>query len=132
MNRPKKEAFGIVRAQLIVLLLFLPVACFWSTPWGISLFVGGLIAWVPSVLLYRLLFKYFGAQYAQEFIRAFYLGQFLKFLLTVTGFIVVFAWTNWQPLPVMFGFIGVQSVFWLALIPARKRKCFERGRGGRI
>jgi ATP synthase protein I len=124
VNRPKKEAYRIVKAQLIVLLFFLVIACFGDALWGISLIVGGGIAWAPNLLLYRLLFKYFGAQYAKEFIRAFYLGQFFKFLLTVAGFTMVFAWTNWQPLPVILGFIGVQSVFWVALFLTKKRKCF--------
>lgn len=100
------------------------IACFGNSTRGLSLFVGGGIAWLPNVLLYWLLFKYFGTQNAQAFMKVFYFGQFLKFVLTMAGFIIVFAWTDWQPLLVLLGFMSVQSVFGLALL--------GWGRGGRI
>ena len=81
----------ITLAQLATLtLLCLPMLAYDQVlAW--SLAAGGLIAIIPQAYFARLAFRWRGAKSARAVARSSYAGEIGKFLLSITGFAVVFA-----------------------------------------
>lgn len=88
-----------------------------------SWFVGGLVCILPSLILYRRVFAQFGASKAKAIVKAFYLGEALKFILTGVGFVAAFQIPWLQPLWLFLGFLAAQAAFWLSpIIISLRRK----------
>ncbi|WP_131781950.1 F0F1 ATP synthase subunit I [Legionella gresilensis] len=79
-----------------------------------SAFLGGLVAFLPSVIFARKLFKYQGARAARQIVRSFYLGEFLKIISSIVLFTLVFIFFEVTPLAFFLTYIVVVMTHWFA------------------
>lgn len=107
----------IIRWQLIVIVVCGTVAYMtggWKT--AISASAGGLIAFIPNAF-FALRFGFFDAtRGARDIVRAFYVGESLKLVLTGVLFFLAFQFRDLEFLPLFSGFIVALGVFWIALL----------------
>lgn len=80
---------------------------------GISAILGGAISIVPEIVFILIYFKRTYARAARQVVTAFYLGEALKWLLTLVLFTVSFLWSKLNALPLFTTFIATQCAFWL-------------------
>jgi ATP synthase protein I len=86
-----------------------------SANMAISSIMGGLTAFLPNLYFaYRM--SLVKKKTAKEIVRSFYSGESRKILMTFALFALAFQLPDVQFFPLMFCFISVLSVFWLALI----------------
>ena len=82
-----------------------------------SLLTGGLICAIPNAYFSVKAFRYRGARAAKKIVRAFYVGEGIKILLTCAGFALAFVFVEPLSTPALFsGFIIVYSTGLTALI----------------
>ncbi len=120
----RQSAFQIIFAQLCIVAVVTIVA--WLG-WGVfiakSTSLGGLASVIPSSYFAWRVFARVDARQAKQIIRSFYMGEFIKLLLSVVlviAFIKIFA----VYLPAFFlGFAVAQLGFWLTpLFDNKQRK----------
>ncbi|HYE37739.1 ATP synthase subunit I [Methylocaldum sp.] len=116
----KKLFFAIKRVLLMQLLAIALVAgsmlTFLGWPEARSALFGGLIAFLPNA--------YFAAKFgfsdktrtAKEIVRAFYIGESIKIIITAGLFFLIFQLPNILFLPLFVGFVSALMVFWFALL----------------
>lgn len=110
----RNDAFWAIAAQCLITLVALPwLLVFYKQNEVVSFLFGGLICIAANVLMYRRVFTYFGANAAQQIVKAFYWGQALKMVLTATAFGVAIKIKNIEPLWLFVGYLVAQSGFWL-------------------
>ncbi len=97
-QKGRSAAFKVVAIQFGVVLLASVIALIWGFKSSWSLFCGGLISILPSLLFTYKAFQHSGAQAAKQVMRSFYLGEALKFFLIIVLFVLVFKF-----LPVLAG-----------------------------
>jgi ATP synthase protein I len=81
-----------------------------------SALLGGLVGFLPNA--------YFAVQFgrqaprrtAKEVVRAFYLGESIKLIITALLFVLVFQLPGILFMPLFIGFISVIMIFWFALL----------------
>ncbi len=100
---PRPPVHRITLAQLAALALLSLIALAFSSVGAYSLFCGGLIAIVPQAYFAGLVFRRRGAGSARAIARAGYVGEVGKFVLSVTGFVVVFVTIRPINGPLVFG-----------------------------
>ncbi len=83
---------------------------------GFSLFVGGMIGVIPALVFAHKAFQYAGARQARQVVRAFYLGEALKLVLTLVFFILVFGLTTLNPKAVLSGYGVALVTHWVSLV----------------
>jgi len=82
-----------------------------------SLLAGGLICAIPNAYFSVKAFRYRGARAAKKIVKAFYVGEGIKILLTCAGFALTFVFVNPLSTPALFsGFIIVYLTGLTALI----------------
>lgn len=82
-----------------------------------SLLSGGLICAIPNAYFSVKAFRYRGARAAKKIVRAFYVGEGIKILLTCAGFALAFVFLEPLSTPALFsGFIIVYLTGLTALI----------------
>ena len=87
----RPPAHRITLVQLAVLVPLYLLLLVYDGVWAYAAACGGLIAIVPQAYFAALAFRWRGAGSARAIARSSYSGEIGKFLLSVTGFAVVFA-----------------------------------------
>jgi ATP synthase protein I len=87
----KPPVHRVFVAQFIVLFVVSGLAACYRYEWALSLLLGGLIHLLPSIYFARQVFKFSGASAAHRVTQSFYRGEMGKFILTATGFALVFS-----------------------------------------
>ncbi|RAP37415.1 hypothetical protein B1207_04370 [Legionella quinlivanii] len=109
---------GVKKLQEIQLLLILIIVfttlLIKDREAGISAFLGGMIALLPSLLFAKLLFKYRGARAARQIVKNFYLGEFIKIGSSIFLFVLVFSTYKVQPLAFFLTYIVVVISHWFS------------------
>lgn len=98
----------------IVLTLFFTI--FYGNYAGISAFYGGLICVLPGKVFALLAFRYAGARQNKLVVRSFNKGSKLKFIFTIVLFVVVYKWSNLQPLPLLISYVVTLMAQWPIII----------------
>lgn len=100
---------------LLVSLVGICFIFFKSSEYAIWSILGGLVAFIPNAY-FALKIRNSYEQEAGKFVKAFYLGETGKLLLTGLMFTLIFQLQDVKLLPLMTGYVSALSVFWLALI----------------
>lgn len=106
----------VLRLQLLVIILVttgFALAKGWL--FAISPLVGGFAAFLPN-LYFAFRIKSSQGQEARNIVRAFYVGESGKLLLTAILFMLIFQLPDVKILPLMTGYVSVLSIFWFALV----------------
>ena len=111
------EAVRRILHRQIVVLLCVALASWIIFDWQVarSILLGGAIAWIPNAYLAIKISRSSGKK-PEQIVRGFYIGETVKFILTMVLFVMVFQMPNILFLPLMIGFAAVLSVHWLALL----------------
>lgn len=103
----------IIKAQLFLLLVF-TMSLLIDINIGRALLIGGLIAFISTLILYVHIFKYQGAQQAKNILNSLYRAEIVKVLAISLGFFVAFKWVDpLYPAGVLIGFGIAQLAFWV-------------------
>ncbi|MGQ3889143.1 ATP synthase subunit I [Legionella sp. CNM-1927-20] len=81
---------------------------------ALSAFLGGLVAFLPSMIFAKKLFKYHGARAARQIVRSFYLGEFLKIISSIVLFTLIFIFFEVTPLAFFLTYIVVVMTHWFS------------------
>lgn len=112
-----RDALWALFTQALVIVLFFPVVWyFWQMRAALSLVIGGLVCLLPNFYLYRRVFSFFGATHAKQIVKAFYLGEAVKLVLTGVCFVAALLIPWAKPLWIFLGYLLAQFGFWLAPI----------------
>ncbi len=114
VKRVRKVAFKVVGIQLVVAVIVSLIALLIDFKTGFSVFVGGMVCVIPSSYFAFKAFSVAGAQKSREVVRAFYMGEVIKLLLTVVLFIVAFKLLPISPAPMLTGYFLTLLANWLA------------------
>ena len=88
-----------------------------------SLLSGGLICAIPNAYFSIKAFQHRGARAAKKIVKAFYVGEGIKILLTCAGFALVFAYVKPLSTPALFsGFVVVYLTGLVSLIVMETKK----------
>lgn len=124
---PFLEQFKIV-SKLISIQILIGICIsflFWFLKgelYGLSGLIGVGIGVIPGIFFMLLFFKRTYARATRKVVNAFYLGEALKWLITIGLFTVAFQWGKLKPLPLFVTFIATQMAYWLVpLIYEQKR-----------
>jgi ATP synthase protein I len=82
---------------------------------GYSAMLGGVAAFIPN-LYFAFRMQRASGQEARKIVRAFYVGESGKLLLTAALFALIFQIPNIEILPLLAGYLAALSVFWFALL----------------
>ena len=77
---------------------------------AVSLVLGGILHLLPSMYFARQVFRFSGARAAQRIAQSFYRGELGKFVLTASGFALVFLVVDGLNPPALFAGYGVMLV----------------------
>lgn len=115
-NLQRPPAWRVVIAQLtITQLLAVVLLALGQTSAALSASVGGWIAVVPNALFVLWAFRHSGARAARSIATDFYIGEALKMLTTVVGFVLAFQWVSPLQVGWLFGaYIAALSVYWIS------------------
>jgi ATP synthase protein I len=114
VKRVRRVAFKVIGIQLIVVVAISLIALAIDFKTGYSVFVGGMVCVIPASYFAFKAFSVAGAQRAREVVKAFYLGEVIKLLLTVVLFIVAFKLLQVSPAPMLMGYFMTLVANWLA------------------
>jgi ATP synthase protein I len=78
------------------------------------------IAIFPNLMFAVLFFQHTGAQQTQKVIRSFYLGEALKWLLTIGLFTIALQWSKLRALPMLLAFLVLHVVYWVIPFISKK------------
>lgn len=113
MHRERQQAFKLIAGQAGLVLLAACLFSFASWQAAYSVILGGLCCVLPSFYFARQLFRYQGAQYVKQAVRAFYLGEVIKLVMIGALSMIVFAFFKVVPKEFFVGFIMAQIAFWV-------------------
>jgi ATP synthase protein I len=112
---PHNEAWWALVVQGVGLILIAPLAWFLKDKFVAGSFLfGGAACLVPNIYLYHRVFRHFGAQSAHRMVKALYLGEMVKLLLTGAIFALSLTITWIRPLYLFIGYLIAQGIFWVA------------------
>lgn len=100
---------------ILTVLLSLVIGYYKDWEYGISAALGGLIGIVPEIFF--LLFNFKGlkpadpAENPEKILRAFYLAESSKWILTGVLFTLSFQWSKLKPMPLFLVFIATQLAY---------------------
>lgn len=80
---------------------------------ALSSFLGGMVAFIPSVIFAKKFFQYQGARAAKAIVNTFYVGEFLKIMVTASLFSLAFI-IEVKPLAFFLTYIAVVMIHWIA------------------
>lgn len=106
----KKESWVLL--TLVVLVIVLDMMFFTKTVdtnmgqlvWARSFVLGALLSYISHVLFAWFMFRYSGVKASRHIVNQFYLGESIKWLITIVGFSLIFI--TIRPLNAMALFIG--------------------------
>lgn len=81
-----------------------------------SVLAGGVAGFLPNVFFAAKFGRHDPKKSAQEVVRAFYVGEALKLVLTGALFVLIFQIPGISFMPLFIGFVSVIMVFWFALL----------------
>jgi ATP synthase protein I len=95
MKRPVIKLVAVLWIKQLSLLYF-SAAVFWyfEPVLAYSVLYGGLIYWVPNAYFTWLALRYRNTRFPVALVLSFYRGEVGKFLLTATGFAIVFVFVD--------------------------------------
>lgn len=86
-----------------------------GTKAGYSALIGGGINFLTTAYFARRVFTAGPGSTAKRMVRAFYVGEVIKIVLTVALFTVVFLWLDVAFLPLFLAYVVTMLAFWIAL-----------------
>jgi len=81
-----------------------------------SVLAGGIAGFLPNLFFAAKFGRHDPKKSAQEVVRAFYVGEALKLVLTGVLFVLIFQIPGISFMPLFIGFVSVIMVFWFALL----------------
>jgi ATP synthase protein I len=81
---------------------------------AVSVLLGGVTAILPSMLFVKKLFQHQGAQSARLIVKSFYVAEFLKLLVSIVLFTLVFVFYEAVPQTFFLTYIAVLLTHWFA------------------
>jgi len=105
INKGRAAAYRLVIIQAVSVLLASLVALYWGSVTGLSVFAGGMISVISSLVFAYKAFQHTGAQASKQVMRAFYIGEALKFFLFITLLVMVFLWLPLSAAACLIGFV---------------------------
>jgi ATP synthase protein I len=111
---PKQLALQMVAIQAVVLAVFFVfVWLFLGWTKGYALLIGGLCAWIPALLYALLVFAKTSTQNTQRFVAIFYMGEFIKLMLSATLVAIAVVKYDFNTVFVLIGFIVTLLAFFV-------------------
>lgn len=116
-----RRFFPIVRwilgAQALGVLLMVALSLLLKEPGSsLSVLFGGIVAIVPNLVFSLGIGVRDDRRSARQVTRLLYGGEMLKLVLTAALFALAFHVPGIQLIPLMVGFVGALTVFWVALL----------------
>ena len=102
-SMPQPPVFRLLLAESAVLILAALVAWLLDRVAGYSILIGGSIFLAPQAWFAWRVFRHRGARAASEVVQGFYRGEATKFLLSGTGFAMVFLYVKPLNAAALFG-----------------------------
>lgn len=116
LDRDLSTVGKVLKLQVLVIIListgFALAKDEWFALWSV---LGGGTAFLPN-LYFALRIRSSYGQDARKIVRAFYVGESGKLLLTAVLFIVILQLPDVKLLPLMTCYVSVLSIFWFALV----------------
>ncbi len=116
MNKDVRQGyfrFLILQIALLFIVAFVSWAARGKEAF-ISSILAGVVFLLPNVYFAYKFFRHRGALMAKKIINAFYMGEAVKFILTVILFSLVFALYQVKPWPFFITYIVLQGAHWLS------------------
>ncbi len=113
----RNEAYRIVYWQLMLIIgLALVLLFIQGIRSGLSVALGGLAYWLPTLLFVWRVFARTTARAARQFMVAFVLGETIKLFLSAILFVLIVKYLPVQLLSVLIGFVGAVIAFWISAV----------------
>lgn len=96
---------------IIVLLTALMITLLWSRPAGISALFGGLLVWIPSILLAIIIFARDTYRDPKKIVNAFYMGEMMKIILTTLLLLIILHYYAVMLAPLLIGIIAAYVTY---------------------
>lgn len=113
----KAEIYRIVVYQLIIIVGFVLVALFLTgIHSGLSVAVGAICYWLPTLVFMLRVSSYTGARAAMRFMVALFAGEVVKLVLCSVLFLIAIKYLHLQFSYALIGLIGAIIAFWIASI----------------
>lgn len=117
LSKIRSLAFSYLYIQAIVILcITILLSILTSKVVVLSFLWGGIICIVPNAYFAYKFFAKTGAQAARQIIAAFYVGEMVKFIITIALFLIVFKFFNTNKLAIFIGYIVAQITFWVTAL----------------
>ena len=104
-QKGRSAALKVVGIQFAVVFIASVAALFWGFNTSLSVFAGGMINVIPSLLFAIKVFQHSGAQAARQVMTGFYIGEAFKFLLAIVLFVIVLKWLPVSAAACLLGFV---------------------------
>ena len=117
-NRTVRGVKRLLAVQLLVCLLLTMLAFLsYGLETATSVLLGGLTAYIPSLIFASKMFQYQGARAAKHIVKSFYIGECLKLFSTVLLFSLVFIlYGKIVPLAFFLTYIAMLLTHWFSSI----------------
>lgn len=125
-RRARRMAYAFVGVQLASMLVVTLLSLFASIAASRSAFLGGLAIVIPSGFFAFWLFRVTSARAARKIVKAFYVGEIAKILLSAILAAIFVNSLHVELVPFGIGFVAALVGFWIA--PALVRMDVSRGR----
>ena len=111
---PKQVAIQMTLTQAAVLAVFF-IVIWVFLGWGKAypFLVGGLCAWLPALLYALLVFTKKSTRHTKRFIAIFYVGEFIKLMLSAILVVIAVVKFELNTLYVLLGFIATLMAFFV-------------------
>jgi len=110
----RQIAYRLVGLQALVVVVLALCWLFAGLMEAGSTLLGGAACVIPSLYFARKLFATTSAREAKRIVRAFYVGELVKLVLSVVMVVLILKLIAVAIVPFITGFIGAQFGFWLA------------------
>jgi ATP synthase protein I len=117
LSKIRSLAFSYIYIQIIVILCVTGfLSLFGKGIIAYSFLWGGCICILPTAYFARKLFAKTGAKATREIITAFYVGEIVKFIITIILFAITFKYFNVNKLALFIGYLVAQFAFWFTAL----------------
>ncbi len=117
----KPPVYRLFVAQFLLLIVVSGLTSLFRFEVGLSLLLGGLISLLPNMYFARQVFRFSGAAAAHRVTQSFYRGELGKFILTGTGFALVFSFVENLSPPALFAGFGLMLVSHALMVALRNQ-----------
>ena len=117
----RSTAIRILLAQTLVTVIAALGLYLWSGPHGaISALTGGMICVISGAYLALKMFKVDSDKPPVQWVRAFYVGEAVKLVLTALLFLIAIVYLKVNILIVILTYMAALSMYWFALLVTAK------------